>query len=169
MTAFCEDIRGPRDCGNGWTAVGAVSAAGIGDSHIASSMVVSKPTKPHASLACRRRCGVVSKNRGGCVIRSGAAVLLDKGKRLVDRRILRRRAAHHPSFPLLCDEAGGDKTAQMEGERRGRHAEIGLQFADSEASATCSDEQTNNLQAGRIAEFSQASGGGVDVHMRHMA
>lgn len=112
-----------------------------------------------------RRSG---RNRGGRVIESSAAVLLDEGKRLVDRRIL-RRATHHSSFPLLCDEAGGDETAQMEGERRGRHAEMGLQFANSEASATCSDEQTNNLQAGGIAKFSQASGSGVDVHTHYMA
>lgn len=97
------------------------------------------------------------------IAEAGAAVLFDKGQGLVDRQVL-RCASHHPPFFLLGDKPGRDQAAQVEGERRGGHAEMGLQFADREAVVAGAHEQANDLQSGGIAKFSQAAGSELYVH-----
>jgi len=107
------------------------------------------------------------RRRGGCgrllVIESGAAVLFDECKRRIDLCVL-RLGSNHPTLAFLCDQASGNQTTQMEGQRRRWHAETRLELADSETLGSGAYQQPDDLQAGGVAELSKAAGGSVNVH-----
>ena len=65
---------------------------------------------------------------------------------------------------LLLDKTGSNETAKVEGEGRGRHAKSRLQFPYRQAVAARLNQQADNLQAGRVSEFGEATRGNIDVH-----
>lgn len=92
------------------------------------------------------------------------AVLFDECQCLVDSPI-NGCAANHATLFLLVYQSRRHEPTQMEGQGRGRHAETGLQLADRQSLRAGLDENSDDLEPGRVAEFGEASGCGIDVHV----
>lgn len=97
---------------------------------------------------------VLRKNSGGFVIRrfkASAAFILDIGKYVVDRLVVRSTDHLSPAL-LLIDQSGLSESGEMMRKRRRRYAEMLLQRADIDAFTAGPHQKLEDTKPSAIAE-----------------